>query len=72
MDIAYNKDTLYVYLNDEVTEELINEMQEKVEEIMRVYKIEKLIVKAEENERVHLHGFEWDYNLKHRTKVIIK
>ncbi len=68
MDIEYKKQTLYVYLNEDVD---VERMQNKVENIMDTYEINNLVIHTK-GEKKHLHEFEWNYNTKHKTKVIIK
>ncbi len=66
MDIEYKKDTLYVYVNEK---DDIDEMEERVENIMRTYKIDNLVIKPTSSVREHLHDFERSYNMKHRPKL---
>lgn len=75
MDIIYRKDTLYVYLKEEIDEEKIRTLESRVDNIMGTYNIENLVISTNENIEeadVHLHEFESKFNSRHRKKVIIK
>ncbi|HBA37418.1 MAG TPA: hypothetical protein DCY94_01715 [Firmicutes bacterium] len=71
MDIAYNKDTLYVYLDDRDDVDY-EALERRVDDIMRSYEIERLVVDSKGKENEHLHEFEWNYNKRHRNRVVIK
>lgn len=72
MDIIYKKDTLYVYLDERLNEDVMRTLESRVNNIMGTYNIENLVINTKEKSTEHLHEFESKYNSKHRSKVIIK
>lgn len=72
MDIEYRKDTLYVHLNENIDKDKIESLETKVDNIMKTYDIGNLVINTRGKGREHLHEFEWKYNSRHRTNVIIK
>ena len=71
MDIIYKKDTLYVYLDEKVDQEVVDTLESRVDNIMDTYNIENLVINTRSRSR-HLHEFETKYNSRHQSKVIIK
>lgn len=72
MDIAYNKDTLYVYLDEDLDKEAMDSLETKIDRIMDTYEIERLVVETRKENSEHIHEFEWNYNKRHKNKVVIK
>lgn len=72
MDIAYNKDTLYVYLDEPIEKNDFKDLEERVDYIMSAYEIERLVIESKGEASEHLHEFEWNYNKRHRNRVVIK
>lgn len=72
MDIIYKKNTLYVYLDESLNDSTLEILERRVNNILRTYKIDNLVINSEEENDEHLHKFECKYNSTHRSKVIIK
>lgn len=72
MDIIYKKDTLYVYLDEEVDEQGMSALEDKVDGIMSTYNIENLVIDTHRTNQAHLRRFESSYNSRHRSRVVIK
>ncbi len=71
MNIVYRKDKLYVYLESH-EEGIDSEAARRLDNIMKNYDIEDLVIEARGKSRKHLHEFEKNYNSKHKSNVIIK
>lgn len=72
MDILYNKDTLYVDLGDESANIDFEELEIRVDRIMDSYLIERLVVTSRGEPGEHIHNFEWNYNKRHKNKVVVR
>lgn len=75
MDIIYRKDTLYVYLKEDIDSEKMRILESRVNNIMGTYNIENLVIATDDvndDADIHLHEFERNFNRSHRKKVIIK
>lgn len=72
MDIIYKKDTLYVYIDEAINEELVDTLESRVDHIMGTYNIENLVINAKDRNSLHFHEFETKYNSRHKSKVVIK
>jgi hypothetical protein len=72
MNIIYRKNTLYVYVNEEVNDELIDSMENRVNNILGCYDIDNLVINTGGESRDHFNDFESRYNQNHKYKVIIK
>lgn len=72
MNIAYNKDTLYVYLDGHQGEVDFDMLEKRVDDIMSAYEIESLVIESGGYSKKHMHEFEWNYNKRHRNKVVVK
>lgn len=72
MDIIYKKDTLYVYLDDEISEDMIYTVEDKINTIMGTYKISNLVIKPGNLDTKLFEPFRKRYNQNHKTNMIIK
>lgn len=72
MNIIYRKNTLYVYLQEEIDSYLVDTLEDRVNNIMGSYDIENLVIKTNGKHGGHFHEFESRYNSKHKSKVIIQ
>lgn len=72
MNIIYRKNTLYVYMRENITESLVNQMEDRVNNIMGTYDIDNLVINTNGAGLDHFHDFESRYNSSHRSRVIIK
>lgn len=72
MEIVYRKDTLYVYIDEEVTKELVEDLKRRTETIMDTYGIDNLVVDTHKNASSLLSDFAVKYNTCHRSKMILK
>ncbi len=72
MDIIYRKDTLYVYVEDELDENLVGRLERRVDNIMARYGIERVVVDTRGQRPEFMHVFERRFNSRHKSKVIVK
>lgn len=72
MNIIYRKNTLYVYLKEEIDPLLVETLEDRVNNIMGTYDIENLVIKTNGQQSAHFHEFESRYNSRHKSKVIIQ
>lgn len=72
MNIIYRKNTLYVYLQEEINSHVVDTLEDRVNNIMGSYDIENLVIKTNGKHGAHFHEFESRYNSKHKSKVIIQ
>ena len=72
MNIVYRKNTLYVYLYEEIDSNLVDTIENRVNNIMGTYDIENLVIKTNGQYGTHFLEFENRYNSRHKSKVIIQ
>ena len=72
MDLVYKKDTLYVYLDEELDEDVVNSLEHRVDSIMGLYDIDNLVINSKDKNIDMFSNFEKRYNKKHKSKMIIK
>lgn len=72
MDLVYKKDTLYVYLDEKLDEEVVNSLEQRVNSIMSAYDIGNLVIDSKDKSLDKLINFEKRYNKKYKSKMIIK
>lgn len=72
MDLVYKKDTLYVYLDEDLNDEIIYSLENRVNSIMGLYDIDNLVINSKDKNVQKFVDFEKRYNKKHKSKMIIK
>ena len=72
MNIIYRKNTLYVYLPENIDNPLLNRMEDRINNIMGTYNIDKLEIRTTEDNHSHLRDFESRYNRTHDSSIVIK
>lgn len=72
MDIIYKKDTLYVYIREDLTCKKLERLERRADKIMETYGIEKLVVDTGRKKDELLSDFEHRYNARHRMKVVVR
>lgn len=72
MNIVYRKNTLYVYLNERIDREVLESMEQKVNNIMRIYDIDNLVIQTCKEDEEYLNNFVSRYNRLHKSNVIVK
>ena len=72
MNINYRRDTLYVILEENLNEESVNTVENRVDNIMDTFNIENLVINARKMSPVHFRQFEENFRSRHENKVVIK
>ncbi len=72
MNIIYRKNTLYVYMNENIDKHNLSTMEERINHIMGTYDIDNLVINTYGNDIEGLYEFENRYNSRHKSRVIIK
>ena len=72
MNLVYKKDTLYVYLDEDLNGDVVNSLEQRVNSIMSSYDIDNLVIDSKDKNITKLVDFEKRYNQKHKSKMIIK
>lgn len=72
MNIVYRKDTLYVYVVDEIDYDLIERMERQVGKILERYKIDNLVLDVKEKNNELIEQFCRRYNVKYRKKILVR
>lgn len=68
----YKKGTLYVYIKESVTQELVNLLERKIDNIMKRYNIENLVLDTGGVDNVYIESFCRQHNKKYRKKVLVR
>ena len=72
MNIIYRKNTLYVYLKENLDEALAHKIEDRVNNIMGTYNIDNLVIRTNGQNNSILSDFEIRYNNAHNSRMIIK
>lgn len=72
MNLVYKKDTLYVYLDEVIDDDVVNSLEQRVNSIMSSYDIDNLVINSKDKNINKFIDFEKRYNQKHKSKMIIK
>ena len=72
VNIIYKRKTLYVYLKEDVDDLLASKIEDRVNNIMGLYSIDKLIIDSSGKKVEHLKDFEARFNASHKSKMVIK
>jgi len=72
MNIIYRKNTLYVYLNENIDAPLAHKVEDRINNIMGTYSIDNLVIRTNGQNAGALRDFEFRYNSTHSTRMTIK
>lgn len=72
MDIIYKKDTLYVYLEEELNFRVLCNLENQIVRIMEDYGINNLVIDTFGENREYMDFFKSRFNRRHNIKVMIK
>lgn len=72
MDIIYKKDTLYVYLEEELNFRVLCNLENQIVRIMEDYGINNLVIDTFGENREYMDFFKSRFNRRHNMKVMIK
>ena len=72
MNIIYRKNTLYVYVRENIDAPLVSKMEDRINNIMGTYNIDNLVIRTNGQNIEGLKGFEHRYNMAHSHNLIIK
>lgn len=70
MKIIYRKNTLYVYLDESFDIKLLKKLENKLVNIMKIYKISNLVLNSKCDDEA-MKEFELKYNSHHKRPIII-
>lgn len=68
----YKKGTLYVYIKESVPQELMSLLERKIDNIMKRYNIENLVLDTGGVDNVYIESFCRRHNKKYRKKVLVR
>ena len=72
MNIIYRKNTLYVYLKENIDGPLVARVEDRINNIIGSYDIDNLVIKTRGQDISALKGLESRYNANHTSHLTIR